>query len=176
MSDGKFKWFATTEWPLAFGAAPKAGSSSIRRAVVQEGKDYYKVDPRKYARRLFLVRHPVDRFKSLWKNKCRDGGKIMLVKRLAQHPITGLSPSELFEYIQEHKNYHWASQSCLLDNIEAELVRLENMGEWWDAWPHSTLRYPHTNRTEGDVEVDDTLLLRLEDYYAEDMKLYEDAQ
>lgn len=52
------------------------------------------------------VRDPVERFKSLWRDKCRDGDENMPY-------LSGLSPTLLLEYIEGrmYADSHWAPQS-----------------------------------------------------------------
>lgn len=52
------------------------------------------------------VRDPVQRFKSLWRDKCRDGDENMTY-------LKGLSPVELVGYIEGrlYADSHWAPQS-----------------------------------------------------------------
>jgi hypothetical protein len=183
LGTNRFRWIGCPQWKgYCFGVAPKAGSSSIRQAITQEGRDYWVVPfPEDVEHRIAIIRHPVFRFKSLWRNKCRDGGKIMLAKHLNQHPIRGLTPSELFEYIQKHDNYHWTPQSILIDGKASELVSLTGMRRWWVRdFPYSTQPYPHEHRTIDRPDDDEgwsgDLYSQIEEYYADDLELFRRAK
>jgi len=166
------KWLRTDTWDIAFGIPPKCGSSSVRAAIVSLGKEYWPTPPTAVGRRVFVVRDPIKRFKSLWKNKCRDGGKIRNKKGKEDHPIAGMTPEELFEYIQEHANYHWTPQHLLLGRVEAEIVRIEDMPKWW-AENIGEGEYPTTNITKGDIELSPELEEQLREYYGGDYDLIE---
>ena len=170
------KWIGVDkgpDWGIIFGIPPKSGSSSIRKAILDEGYEYRRVDPKSCENRIFVVRDPIDRFKSLWKNKCRDGGKIRASKNGDNHPVQGMSPEELFDYITQHSNHHWTPQWILLGDVEAELVRIEDMADWWDAQNFSTVPYPRTNVTKGDIDLNPALEAKIRDYYRGDYDLLE---
>ena len=117
---------------------------------------------------LMVVRPPLDRFKSLWRNKCRDGGKI------TGRALIGLSPEGLFDLIlRDIPNSHWVQQRDFLDSIPGgctvRVVRLENLQQYIPT------ALPRRNATEGDVPMSADLELAINKHYAADVRLYEDA-
>jgi hypothetical protein len=166
------KWFYVPEWDTQFAAAPKAGSSSIRQAILNEDLNYVRSLPGA-GRSIFIVRHPLARFLSLWKNSCRDGATLAITKGGERHNLKGLTPLQLMRYILNNENDHWATQTSLLGDTEAETVRIESMSRWWDEFPHSTQPYPRTNVSGGDnPDLGKRLLSVINSHYGEDLELW----
>ena len=175
------KFLHVKPWNLTIGAPPKCGSSSIYDALQRE----FGVDDLRYCddvallkRELvsgplvFIVRCPLARFKSLWRNKCRDGG------RLDGHDVKGKTPEELFDYILTHYNHHWTPQRELLGTLDAELVALDSLAMWW-SWHISFLLLGaydaplnELNETWGGVPMSDELKRHVLEYYADDLVLH----
>ena len=173
------KFLHVKPWNLTIGAPPKCGSSSVRAALQRE----FGVDDLRYCddvalvkRALvtgdvvFIVRCPLARFKSLWRNKCRDNG------RLDGHDLHGMTPDELFDYVTApaNDNHHWTPQSVLLGGLDAELVPLERLGEWW-SWSVLVEGDPlleSLNKTLGDVPMSRELTRDVLEYYADDLVLH----
>lgn len=106
------------------------------------------------------VRHPVERFTSLWRNKCRE-------KNGAPWQVYGMTPDQLMDYIEIQEDHHWRKQvKNLTDRTELMLMPdlLEMIG--------CTMRLNRSDRLERepDMPVD-----RILDYYADDLRLWEDA-
>lgn len=120
---------------------------------------------------VFIVRHPIDRFISLWKSKCRD--KQSTAKRYAY--IRGLSIDELLDVIEddEHFDQHWLPQWLVEAGRATELVPFEKFSEWATAEGFGEL--PHRNKTEGTVELTEEQRRRVLEYYAKDLELYESS-
>jgi len=83
--------------------------SAVERLASQSGQgpyspeeitEYYSDKPK-----LLGVRHPVERFRSLWRDKCRDGDVNMPM-------LNGWDPSTLIEHITQYPtgNGHWMPQ------------------------------------------------------------------
>jgi len=157
------RWIANADRAIAFGVPPKNGLHSFWEAL--RGDDIHRdVNPYKCPRRVFVVRHPVERFKSLWRNKCRDGEQANL-------GIAGMTPEQLFEHIQTARdNYHWTPQVDLLGGVEAEVVRLEGINDWWAE--NMGGEFPRLHSTEGDVDISPELLEKIRTRYQADLRLW----
>ena len=173
------KFLHVKPWNLTIGAPPKCGSSSIHAALQREFGcanlvDCPEVNLVKRALVtgdvVFIVRYPLRRFKSLWRNKCRDKGK------LAGHDgkLYGLTPDVLFDYVVAHDNHHWTPQAELLGDLKATLVPLENLNEWWAHATPTKQRFGMLtwNATVGDVPMSDELKRNVLEYYADDLVLH----
>ncbi len=172
----KAGWLVVKEWDLVVGVSPKCGSGSIRAAIEAEGLDWWKrADPTKHANRVFIVRHPLDRFQSLWRNKCRDGGRLSKGGGRGMHEVIGMTPEELFEYSLDNPNHHWTPQTVLHGHVPCMVVRLEDVGLWWDNLEQTTKPFPQVNATTGDVPIRMGLMRRLLRYYADDFELWRNA-
>lgn len=113
-------WFAHDG--VAYCLPPKCGGTALYRKVflvpeeVADGDVFSFVlkdttfKPRhvvtSYRMAVLGVRDPVERFKSLWRNKCRDGDPNMAY-------LTGMTPDMLLDYIEgrSYADSHWAPQS-----------------------------------------------------------------
>ena len=179
------KFVNVPAWDITFGVPPKCGSSSVHAALQEafgcenlvycDNVRLLKTPP-EGAPLVFVVRHPLDRFKSLWKNKCRDNGK------LAGHGtnLFGLTPAELFDYISGHHNHHWTPQSELLGilatSMYTDIVALEDLTQYCvDNVPYMPPVSVY-NKTNGVVELSVALEQEITDYYADDVTLYEVGQ
>ena len=178
----KAGWQYIREWDMVVGVCPKCGSGSIRAAIDAEGLEYWhRADPMEVSRRVFVVRHPLDRFESLWRNKCRDGGLVRVGKKIAPgtfHQLDGLTPRELFEYSLKNPNHHWTPQIVLHGQVaqrECRIVRIEDMNTFWHKLPDSTHPFPQHNRTHGKVEYDMELMDEVLNYYEDDYILWAQA-
>ena len=106
------------------------------------------------------VRHPVDRFRSVWQNKCRDqmGPPV---------EVYGMTPDELMDYIEVVEDRHWRRQSENLTGITqpvlvAELLQMIGAEK-------------HINKTERQDSDPDMPIDRILNYYADDLRIWEDA-
>lgn len=170
---------------VTYGVPPKNGTSAfyeaLRRAhslprtkhfkmIEQNPSIFEKVEYLDHPG-FFIVRHPLDRFESLWRSKCRDRhGSI------GGHPVRGMNPYELFEYIQTHDDIHWRRQ---VDMIRAgedpKLVPIEEFSAHFlrhtglEMWPINQTKSMPTDY------FDLGLLSDVADYYSEDEELYERA-
>lgn len=171
-----YGWFHNRSRNFFLGASPKCGTSSIKQFIKMHQMvdsfvhlKWWQVGAPVY----FVVRHPLDRFCSLWRSKCRDA-------RFSRHHdvIAGITPTELMNFIDTGvKDVHWATQTFLLDTDNtrnAKLIPLEMFGFWWKQSGLGELGKYHA--TEGDVDIDDDLKARILTHYAEDVELYHKAQ
>lgn len=161
-------WYTDRSREIAFGVPFKNGYNSVKK-VLNGPQAAIRIAPnhmKNFRRKVFVVRHPLDRFLSLWRNKCRDRGSGVAVE--------GFTMRQLFERIVTGpEDEHWTRQVDMLGKYrkEAELIRLEALPEWW--WQNMQAELPHENRTAPYDEIDDDLRDMVLDYYAEDVALYE---
>lgn len=183
-------WTPWTEFKLhdvCYGVLPKCGSTALHESIrrtykLERSKGQHWPDDNPYVRRVaqpstskarFVVRHPLDRFESLWRSKCRDGhGKV------GGHDIRGLTPEQLFEYIQKHDDPHWRAQAPYVTTLDKEptLVPLESFSSQfrldtgiglWEMNP--TIVLP----TDQGCSLE--LLTDVLEHYSNDMILYDRA-
>lgn len=165
-------WFVVPDWNITIAAPPKAGSSSLKKFFYESEMDNVKMVPRYQVNPnseiFFVVRNPLDRFISLWRGKCRDKDNIK------DRRVYGMEPNQLMDHIEAgNRDVHWAFQITLLDGLDANLIRLENLNNWFTDCEYGEL--PKFNTTDGDVEIDDGLKKRILTHYADDLALYERA-
>jgi hypothetical protein len=151
-------WFVVPDWNLTIAAPPKAGSSSLKQYFYESDMDNvtmvprYKVNPDSEI--FFVVRNPIDRFMSLWRGKCRDKDNI------SDYRVHGMQPDQLMDHIEAgNRDIHWALQDTLLNGLDANLIRLENLRQWFNDRGYGEL--PKANSTDGDVDIDDSLKNRI---------------
>ena len=168
-----YGWFYNRPRNFSFAAAAKCGTASIKQFIwMNEQEETFVAiqDHQVGGPTYFVVRHPLDRFCSLWRGKCRDKGR-------SRHrdTIKEMSPTELMDYVETGiKDVHWTPQVDLLNEHEADLIPLEMLGFWWKQSGLGSLG--NFNTTDGDVEISDELKERILTYYAEDLELYHKAQ
>ena len=177
-------WVHLKQFDVCYGVMPKNASSSFYEALrrsygLPRRKGFQIIEDCEHLRKVaqpctpkarFIVRHPLDRFESLWRSKCRDHhGSI------GGHPIRDMSPDELFAYIQEHDDPHWRSQAPYVMTLDAEptLVPVEYFAQQFrldtgfEAW--------HQNPTTGDCPMSIELMHDVLEHYANDVLVYERA-
>jgi hypothetical protein len=160
-------WFYVPEHDITIGMAPKCGRSSFHALL---GTLPYFQPVHWEGRCVFVVRNPLARIKSLWKNKCRDGAKLNYGDKEAY--LAGWTMDQLLDMIeadQEH-NHHWAQQAEIEGGKATELVLFERFAQWCKDEGLGTL--PHKNKTEGAVELTDEQIKRVLRLYPDDVKLY----
>lgn len=121
-----------------------------------------------------VVRHPVARFASLWRNKCRDKGRLLG----HQEALWGLTPAELLTYVKTHHNRHWEAQATVrreLATDDVTLVPLYALSAWWrDNTPYPALE--RLNLTAGSMyNIDKGLADSIAWHYRDDVELYEES-
>jgi hypothetical protein len=180
-------WHICPKWQMAIGAAAKCGSTALAKAIeansahrlpvldARHGRECWSVVPPSY-RKVFIIRHPVDRFASLYAN-------IQQRKRSDQNlykQLEGLSPWDCFDRILENWNdltydFHFQPQSlCMGPPGGVELVRLENFEKWW-AVNLPDARPPRKMNESSAVELDDRTADRVINRYREDLEFWRRA-
>lgn len=167
-----FGWFVVPEWDIVIAVSPKCGSSSFKQFFYMHEMENvqmirrYEVNPNSEI--YFVVRHPLDRFISLWKSKCRDRARIM------DTSVYGMTQQELMDHILAgRRDVHWTPQTTLLGDVKATLIPLENLNQWWSDSGYGALcRF---NSTDGEVMLSDELKNRILTFYADDVMLYDRA-
>lgn len=159
-------WYYFPEWKFTILAPPKCGSTAIKQFIYMNEKDVMSLRQHQVIGKVvFVVRDPLSRFCSLWRNKCRDGAKIG-----DRWPIKGMTPTELMNYIESgERNVHWTPQYKMFGKLKPEFVPLEYLDDWWSDNGYGTLG--RFNVTEKD-DVVDINPKRVIDYYSKDMELY----
>lgn len=163
-------WLTDKSRRIAFGVPFKNGYTSVKK-VLNGPQGAVRIQPnhmKNFRRKIFVVRHPLDRFLSLWRNKCRDRGSGTAVE--------GFTMEELYQRITTGQpDEHWTRQVDLLGKYrkEAELVRLEDLADWW--WNNMQAEFPRLNQSDNYDEIDPDLRERVLAWYADDVVLYESA-
>jgi hypothetical protein len=169
---GGMWWFYFHDWEFTILAPPKCGSTAIKQFIYMNELDDKVTSMRNKdvkGKAYFVIRDPLSRFLSLWRNKCRDGAYIGKA-----WPIKGMSPSELMDYIEGGaRNVHWTPQFSMVGRLEPTFIPLEKLNEWWAAKGYGELG--KFNTTESDDSFLDINPKRVIDYYAKDMELYTKA-
>jgi hypothetical protein len=163
-------WLTDRSRKYAFGVPFKNGYTSLKKvlngpqAAIRIPVNHMK----KFPNKVFIVRHPLDRFLSLWRNKARDRGQGVAVE--------GFTMEQLFERIKTGvPDEHWVRQVEMLGRHrkDAKLVRLEDLPAWW--WENMQAEFPHENQTAPYDEIDPALREQVLEYYADDVRLYDAA-
>ena len=193
-------WAWVKPWQLCIGVAPKCGTRTLYQGLLDNfPNDGARLDkslemlfnsaiidvlrPGEVAQlalpKIWIVRHPWERFKSLWRDKCRDQGAVEMSHRWGRK-MAKMDPRQLYNFIKMacNDNEHWTPQCRLMGLIGrpmvepgVTLVRTESLSEWW---PWGTLK--HENRTEdedGYNWTDKTLQEHVERLYKADLQLWE---
>ena len=143
-----------------WGISDTTMSVMLRFSVDRHGPFYPEEVDEKYSdKEHFLsVRHPINRFTSLWGNKCRD-------RRGFPRELWGMTPDELMDYIETHEDRHWRRQSNYATKNTTPIHHdelLQKIGVT------SVL-----NATR--IGNEDVPIRRILDHYADDLRLWEDA-
>jgi hypothetical protein len=181
-------WVELKQFDVCYGIMPKNGSSSFYEALRRHyqlpramTKGVHIVDACEHLRYVaqpstnkarFVVRHPLDRFESLWRSKCRDGHGT-----IGGHPIRGMSPEQLFSYIKDNDDPHWRSQHPYVTTLDVEptLVPLENFDEQFRLDTGIGLWRMNPTKELGGDYFSMELLTDVLDHYEMDMHVYERA-
>jgi hypothetical protein len=165
-------WVYLIDHDVYIGVAPKCGTSSVNAALENIPHRRCWRDEKILGRKVWIVRDPVKRFISLWRNKCRDKGKL---RRPNKAPLWGWSIDQLLDFLEltDESNGHWDSQVSQLGDNEAELIPLPYLSEWWESEGLGEIE--KKNATSGDVELTEKQLERICKLYREDRRLYNKA-
>ena len=164
-------WLTDRSRKYAFGVPFKNGYTSVKK-VLNGPQGAIRIAPnhlKNFRRKVFVVRHPLDRFLSLWRNKCRDHG--------AGVAVEGFTMEQLFErIISGTPDEHWVCQVDMLGKHrkDAELIRLESLGDWW--YENMQAELPKLNESAPYDKISDELREQVLDHYAADVELYNDAR
>lgn len=175
------------QFNVTYGVPPKNGSSSfyeaLRRCYGLPRTKHFKMvqnNPHLFEQvdfldhpGFFVVRHPIDRFESLWRSKCRDNHGTV-----GGHPIRGMNPYDLFAYIKQHDDPHWRPQIDMIKLGEMPnitLVPLDEFTHHFKAHTGLDLWYQNPTKELKSDYFDLGLLSEVADYYADDVDLYEKA-
>lgn len=179
-------WTYLKDYDCTYGVPPKNASSSFYEALRRhyklkrsKGLQYEpneKVERVSHpvgARAFFIVRHPIDRFESLWRSKCRDGhGKA----GGHEEELYGLTPEELLAYIQANDDPHWRKQVVLYGNQEREDIILVPVERFADHFGRVTgIEMWHQNPTHGLCPMSLELEDAVRQHYKHDLLLYYEA-
>ena len=172
-----FYWFYFCDWDFYIMAPPKVASTTLKQFVwmheIEESVHLLKQHQVPKTDNVYvIVRHPLDRFRSLWRSKCNDGYPS---DRTVKAQIFGKTPTELMDYIESGApNVHSTPQHRMLGDHKPTLIPLEMLGYWWKQSGYGEIgKY---NTTEGEVDIDDELRERILTFYADDVTLYHKAQ
>jgi len=164
-------WYYFKHQHFSLMVPPKCGATSIRKFIetVQDDEiikiKHYAVCGKVYA----VVRHPLDKFCSLWRSMCRD--KI----GPQEFGIHDMTPTELMDHIEGGaKDIHWTPQIDLHGKLEPTLIPLAMLGFWWKQSGLGSLG--KHNMTDGDIEMDEKLRDRVLTFYADDVILHNQAE
>jgi hypothetical protein len=153
-------------------APPKCGSTAIKQFIWMNEVDNKVTLLQQYqvgGKIFVVVRRPLDRFGSLWRNKCRDQEDIRDTR------VYGMSPEELMTHIESGaRNIHWTPQTAMISNLDVTLIPLDLFSTWWGRRGYGELGKFHA--TDGEVDMDDSLKDRVLTFYADDVMLYDKAE
>lgn len=183
---GDMRFLYVAPWHTTIAVPPKNGSSSVYEAMAEAfDVDHINESPHVFrlkrlavppsAKLVFVTRGPLDRFQSLWRNKCYAGG------RLNGHDLKGMTPRELFDYIKTHENQHWTRQVDLLGDLRGhpnlDLVPLDGLTRYWRDHIDSRTPLGQLNAASKlhDPEDIDSVAVSVAQHYAEDLELHRDA-
>lgn len=168
----KCGWWYCNRWNIILGCAPKCGSTALFKVISDHNIAAYNPEKHNFtAYAVWIVREPVARFWSLWKDKCRDGD--ILWEDGDDDILAGFSPEELMSFIENtnEKDIHWATQQSQCGNRANELVPLEKLSKWWKNRGFPDME--PLNTSEGDIDMSEELVTRILKHYAKDVALYE---
>lgn len=179
-------WHICPKWEMAFGAAAKCGSTMLANWVAangahrlnvpdaRHGRECWSIIPEDYER-VAIVRHPVDRFASLYAN-------VQQRKRSDQNfykQLEGKSPWDFFDRLLELSNdllydFHFQPQALCLGPHVDTAIRLESFAEWVNSCMPDVRRPKQVNESKP-VEIDDKTAARVLNRYRDDLALWEGA-
>lgn len=180
-------WHICPKWDLALGAGAKAGSTMLAKFVQANKVARLPLADQRYGRecwsmigptmrRVAIVRHPVDRFASLYANiQQRPREPMNFYKQLE-----GLSPWDCFDKLIQLSpdltyDFHFQPQTLQLGPKIDLAVRLEDFSVWVAQALPSTVVQPTRENTSTPVEIDDRTAARVKNRYRDDLRLWEKA-
>lgn len=156
------QWFNWVKPQISLGTSQKVGFGTLNKAKNQLGM--LKRDHPLYEERYWFVRHPLDRFKSLYKyiQTMADLPRLVALRRR--------TPYELLEHIEHHwgEDTHWRSQTDHLGQFRADIVPLEDMALILP----DTVRRKNVTHSES-VELDSRTIDKVLELYEQDLQLWQ---
>jgi len=156
-------------WGGYIGVPPKNGHTSVHAALTAAripNTDLRGAKIPDGSQVEFVVRHPLDRFKSAWRFFCVPGGDEYHGTGGRLH---GLTPLQFFRHTRENPDKHWEPQVNLVEDLpercDVRYITLDDL----------RLTLPRLNATYGDVPMSPELEAKILQYYAEDIDLYKRA-
>lgn len=178
-------WVYLPSFELSICAPPKCGSRALLYALVNHfygPVDYQEVRPSEWCGQLehfsfmtsprngekvAFVRHPLDRFKSLYAHHCRDGYPGV------PHEYRGGSVERLIKLISIRPNAdpHWATQKSVIGDLAGvNLVSISYAAIWLKN--RTGIDMAVVNKTAaGAIDINEDQEQRILAHYAEDMEL-----
>ncbi len=167
-------WWYCPRWNIILGCAPKCGSTSLFKVLRDNNISVWNPEGHNWnAYAVWIVREPVSRFTSLWKDKCRDGDPLWDDGQ--DYVLLDMNPEQLMDFIETGpmKDSHWATQTSLCGRSVNEIVPLDKFTAWWNdrGFPEMSTQ----NESEGDILLSTELITRILDHYSKDVALYNAA-
>lgn len=176
-------------WPdygIAWVAPAKSGSSMLRQLTI-DNHIYPDVTDLKSARhkrigtasvpaglwRIGVVRHPVSRFYSLWRNvQERPRSEKNFYKR-----FEGLSPRQMWDELKvmPFTDYHFQPQWMVGLYTADQLIRLEDFDDWFITTFSELVPPQHLNVSVRPYERDPSIDEEVLEEYRQDFELWERA-
>jgi hypothetical protein len=173
------KWIRIPKWRVTIGAPPKCASTSIMRTLDREKLIYDAVRADKIPATdtvFFIVRQPLDRFKSLWRFRCVPGGDTIHGTGDSLH---GMTPEQFWRFIRKApEDQHWMTQTKLLSELgdrPVTFVRLDDLSRWWQEVTPAKTPLLVLNQTMGRVPSNYKLEQDILNHYEDDVELYNEA-
>jgi hypothetical protein len=174
-------WHLCPDRGIALGAAAKCGSTALTKLVKANEPNATGVrmgwsDVPQGFETVAVVRHPIDRFASLYANiQERPRSRWNFYAQ-----FEGLSPWYCFDKLLEVDNsltydFHFQAQSLCLGPRLDVVVRLEHFAGWWIGRYPDSVAPEQLNMTRNRVELDDRTQDRVMNRYRDDLALWERA-
>lgn len=156
------QWFNWIEPEISLGTSQKVGFGTLNKAKNSLGM--LKRDHPLFEERYWFVRHPVDRFRSLYKYIQTQAELPRLVA------LRRRTPYELLEYIEHHwgEDTHWKSQTDHLGEFEAVILPLESMGMFLPDF----VKRQNVTKSEN-IELDSRTIDKILELYDQDLQLWQ---
>ena len=180
-------WYELPDWNITIAAPFKCGSTTLKHFIHDNDIPFYHIlHSQIRGDAYFVVRNPVERFMSLWRQKCRDksvnvimvqGGEYVVgspnYNRRTWDTLADATPEELMDYIEAgNSEPQWTPQTKILGNLNATCIALDDLNDWWTNQGYGDLQSARINSTSGTEVLSDDLTQRILTFYAKDVELY----